>query len=219
VSIDRWLHVALMRLRSLFGSGRLDRDLDDELRFHIERQTEANVARGLPPEVARRQAVPAMRVALSAVDRDQPATSIALMGDVMASATAEPAFYARLLGGFAVMAMALALVGTYGVLAYAVALRTHEIGVRLALGADARSILWLVIRRTVLLAAAGVALGIFGASFTTGLLTAFLFETTPTDLPTFVTVTLAIFTAAVLAGFVPARRATQVDPLVALRHE
>ena len=165
------------------------------------------------------RAVPAIRAALRAVDRDQPATSIVLMDDLLASATAEPGFIARLLGAFASLAVVLALIGTYGVLAYSVAQRTHELGLRLALGARASAILWMVLRRTLLLTAAGVALGVVGAVLTTRFLGTFLFETTPTDPATFAAVTIAIFVAALAAGWVPARRATRVDPLVALRHE
>jgi putative ABC transport system permease protein len=138
---------------------------------------------------------------------------------VLAASTAEPRFHARLLGAFAVLAVMLAVVGTYGVLAYSVAQRTHEIGVRVALGARAPAIVWMVIRRTMLLSAAGVALGTAGAWMTTRLLTTFLFETTPTDPATFAGGTLTIFIAALVAGLIPARRATEVDPLVALRHD
>jgi predicted permease len=165
------------------------------------------------------RAVPAIRTALRAVDRNQPARSIVLMDDVLAASTAEPRFQARLLGAFAGLAVLLAVIGTYGLLAYAVAQRTHEIGVRVALGARPSAIVWMVIRRTMLLGAAGAALGTAGAWMTTRLLTRLLFETAPTDPAVFAGVTLAIFIAALVAGLVPARRATEVDPLVALRHE
>jgi putative ABC transport system permease protein len=165
------------------------------------------------------QVIPAIRTALSAVDRNQPATSIVSMEGVMASATAEPAFYMRLLGTLALIAVALAIVGTYGVLAYAVAQRTHEIGLRMALGARSRTVLWMVLRRTLVLSTIGIGLGLAGAALTTRLLTTFLFETPPTDAVTFASVAFAIFAAALIAGLIPARRATRVDPLVALRHE
>jgi putative ABC transport system permease protein len=165
------------------------------------------------------QAIAGIRSALSTVDRNQPATSIVSMEDVMSSATAEPAFYMRLLGTLAFVAVALAIVGTYGVLAYTVAQRTHEIGLRMALGARSRSVLWMVVRRTLVLSTIGVGLGLAGAALTMRLLTAFLFETPPTDRLTFASVACAIFAAALIAGMIPARRATRVDPLVALRHE
>ena len=164
-------------------------------------------------------AVPAVRNALRAVDKDQPATAIGLLTDSLDRATAEPAFYARLLGTFAVLAVVLALVGTYGVIAYAVAQRNHEIGLRMALGARAASVVWLVIRRTLVLGMAGVVIGTSVAWLATRLLKTVLFEVTPTDPATFTAVAITVFVAALLAGLIPAHRATRVDPLVALRHE
>ncbi|HXW08108.1 MAG TPA: ABC transporter permease [Vicinamibacterales bacterium] len=164
-------------------------------------------------------AIPAIRNVLSSVDKDQPAASIGLMRDVLDSATAEPGFYARLLGTFAALAVLLALIGAYGVVAYSVAQRSHEIGLRRALGAQDRGILWMVIRRVVSLGAAGVVLGAIIAWLASRLLETFLFEVTPTDPATFIAVALTVFAAAVLAGVIPARRAARVDPLVALRHE
>jgi ABC-type antimicrobial peptide transport system permease subunit len=120
---------------------------------------------------------------------------------------------------FALLAVVLALVGTYGVIAYSVALRNHEIGLRMALGASDSSVVWLVIRRTLVLGATGVAVGTTAAWLVTRLLRSFLFETTPTDPATFGAGALIVFVAALLAGLIPARRATRVDPLVALRHE
>ena len=163
--------------------------------------------------------IPALRNVLRAVDQNQPATRIGLMRDVLEAATAEPGFYARLLGTFALLAVALALIGTYGVIAYSVAQRTHEIGLRMALGARDRSVLWLVVRRTLILGTCGVVIGTIAAWMATQLLETFLFEVTPTDPATFTAVAMTVFTAALLAGLIPGRRATRIDPLVALRHE
>jgi putative ABC transport system permease protein len=162
---------------------------------------------------------PALRSVLRSVDRNQPAQSIASMGDAMAAATLEPGFQARLLGAFASLALLLALVGTYGVLAYSVAQRTREIGLRMALGARRNAVLWMVIRRSLVLGGMGVAIGTVGALWASRFLAAFLFEIEPTDPGTFGVVALMILLAALAAGFIPARRATHVDPLVALRHE
>ena len=164
-------------------------------------------------------AIPSIRNVLRSVDANQPATALGLMNDLLDASTSEPEFFARLLGTFALLAVILALVGTYGVIAGTVAQRNHEIGIRMALGADRRKVVWLVIRRTLVLGAAGVAVGTAAAWLATRLLQTFLFETTPTDPATFTTVALTVFVAAVLAGMIPARRATRVDPLVALRHE
>jgi len=164
-------------------------------------------------------AIPAIRNVLRAVDSNQPATSIGLMKDVVNAATADPGFDAKLLSTFALLAVILALVGTYGVIAYSVVQRSHEIGLRMALGARAPSVLWLVIRRTLMLGAAGVVIGTLVAWLATRLLASFLFETTPTDPATFAAVALIVLIAALLAGLIPARRATRIDALVALRHE
>jgi putative ABC transport system permease protein len=162
---------------------------------------------------------PTLRDVLRSMDKDQPAAALGLMKDVVELATATPAFYARLLGIFAALAVALALLGTYGVIAYSVAQRSREIGLRMALGAQGSRVVSMVLLRTGRLALAGVAIGAAAAWATTDFLRTLLFEITPTDPVTFVAVTLAIFTAAMLAGAVPARRATRVDPLTALRHE
>ena len=162
---------------------------------------------------------PAMRSAVHAVDRTLPADAITTMESVMEAATAEPRFNARLLGGFAILALLLTVIGTYGVLAYSVAQRTHEIGVRMALGAGGGDVRWMVVRRTLALSAAGIALGMGGALAATRLLATLLFEITPTDVPTFVATAVAILLAAVAASYLPARRATRVNPLLALRHE
>jgi predicted permease len=163
--------------------------------------------------------IPALRTALRATDKNQAATSIVRMDEVMFLATAEPRFHTRLLGTFAVLGLLLAAVGVYGVIAYSVAQRTHEIGVRMALGARATAVVWMVLRGTLWMGATGVLLGSAGALAATRLLTPFLFETTPTDLATFVAVAITMFAAALTAGAIPARRATRIDPLVALRHE
>ena len=164
-------------------------------------------------------AVPAVRNVLHAVDKEQPAAAIGLMKDVVDNATAEPSFNARLLAIFAGLALTLAVIGTYGVIAYSVAQRTHEIGLRMALGARGSRVLSMVLRRTGALAIAGVAIGTAAAWAATRLLATFLFETTPTDPGIFTAGALVVFAAAMLAGAVPARRATRVDPLLALRHE
>ena len=164
-------------------------------------------------------AVPSIRAVLRAVDKDQPAISVGLMSDTLDAATAEPEFNATLLGAFALLAVILALVGTYGVIAYSVAQRQHEIGLRMALGARATVVMWLVIRRTLILGAAGVIIGAAAAWFVTRLLETFLFEISPGDPATFTVVAGSVFAAALLAGVIPACRAARVDPLVALRHE
>jgi putative ABC transport system permease protein len=138
---------------------------------------------------------------------------------VMSAATAEPAFHARLLGIFASLALILAAVGIYGVVAYAVSQQTQEIGVRMALGAQPGAVVWMVLRRTLMLSATGVALGAGGAFAATRILARLLFEITPRDPATFSAVASIIFLVALAAAVVPASRAARIDPVVALRHD
>lgn len=159
----------------------------------------------------------AMRGVLQEVDKDQPAQSIATMADVLSATTAEPRFQARLISVFSILALLLSGVGIYGVLAYSVTERTHEIGIRMTLGAAKADIARMVLRRSLTLVTAGVALGIAGAVAVTRVLGAFLFEVKPTDPATFVLVATLLAAVALLAGLLPTRRAARVDPLVALR--
>jgi putative ABC transport system permease protein len=165
------------------------------------------------------QLAPALRKVLHEVDRDQPVESIAPMSDFINANTAEPRFQARLLGAFSLLALILSAVGIYGVLAYAVTQRTHEIGIRMALGAESADVLRMVLRRTLILAASGIALGTAGALAVTRVLAKFLFEVKPTDPATFIVVAALLAGVALVAGAIPARRASNVDPMVALRYE
>jgi putative ABC transport system permease protein len=162
---------------------------------------------------------PAMRAAFHEVDKDQPAQSIATMQELVAATTAEPRFQARLLGAFSLLALVLATLGIYGVLAYSVAQRTREIGIRMALGAETGDVIGMVLRRTAALAGAGILLGAGGALALTRVLARFLFEVKPTDPATFLTVAFGLAAVAMAAGFIPARRATRIDPAVSLRYE
>ncbi len=132
---------------------------------------------------------------------------------------AAPRFRALLLGIFAGLAVCLAMAGVYGVMAYLVGQRTNEIGVRVALGASSSNVLWLVLRQGITLASLGLAVGVIGAVAATRLLTSMLFEVKPVDLMTYVSVTVLLAGVALLASYIPARRAAKVDPIVALRHE
>jgi predicted permease len=161
----------------------------------------------------------AMRGVLRGVDKDQPVQRIAPMRELVAATTAEPLFQARLFALFSALALMLAAIGIYGVLAYSVAERTHEIGIRVALGAQARDVARMVLRRTLALSVPGLVLGILGALAVTRVLDRLLFGVKPNDPATFGSVAALLAAVALVAALIPARRAARVDPMVALRAE
>jgi putative ABC transport system permease protein len=154
-----------------------------------------------------------------ALDREAPVFNINTLDEYMGAAVAEPKFDTMLLGLFAGLALLLTSVGLYGVMAYIVAQRTREFGIRMALGARSRDVLRLVIKQGMGLALFGAAIGIAGALALTRAMKSWLFGVGPTDPLTFAAVALMLAGVALLACYIPARRATKVDPLVALRHD
>jgi putative ABC transport system permease protein len=161
----------------------------------------------------------AARKEISRLDPTLPVTKVSTMEQRVATALAPSRFRTTLIGLFAAVALILACVGIYGVISYSVTQRTHEIGIRLALGAQRRNVLRLVLGQGALLAVIGVILGLAGAFALTRLMAGLLFGVTPTDAAIFTCVPLGLTAIALLASYLPARRATKVDPLVALRYE
>jgi putative ABC transport system permease protein len=153
------------------------------------------------------------------VDPSIPVTQVRSMSEVLSVSLAEQRFNTLLLGIFAAVALLLASVGLYGVLAFSVAQRTREIGIRMALGAQARDVLRLVLRQGLILSSLGVAAGISVSLAGTRVLRGLLHGVAPTDPATFAVVALLLVAVALAACFLPARRAMKVDPMVALRHE
>jgi predicted permease len=161
----------------------------------------------------------ALRAEVSALDPELPIYQIATMTEILDREGQGDLIMVRLLTVFAVVALVMALMGVYGVMAYNVAQRTQEVGIRMALGARTDDIVGLIVRRGVLLAGLGLAAGLLLALATARFLAAFLFGLSPFDLPTFAAITAALGVAALVACYVPARRAARVDPIVALRVE
>jgi len=160
-----------------------------------------------------------LRRAIADVDRGQPIASLDTMQDLVSRSVAEPLFQTRVLAAFALLALLLAAVGIYGVVAYSVSERTREIGIRIALGAAPRDVMREVLTSALRIAAVGVALGSAGAFAATQTLSGLLFEVKPGDPAVFAAVAALLAAVAVAAGTIPARRATRVDPVVALRCE
>ena len=164
-------------------------------------------------------AVPGIQRTVNAVDPNIGIDAIAPMTLLVSNTVARQRFYAVMLGTFAAIAAILAIVGIYGVLAYAVVQRTHEIGIRLSLGAQRVQVLGLVLRKGLVLTTIGIGLGLIGATAGSRLLRSMLFGVTPLDVRTFATVSTAFALVATIACYLPARRATKVDPIIALRQE
>jgi predicted permease len=163
--------------------------------------------------------VSAVREEVRNMDKDLPLYNIQTMDEYLSAAVAQPRLTTLLLVIFAGLALALTAIGLYGVMSYSVAQRTHEIGIRMALGARPTDVLRLVVKQGMTLAGLGVGIGLVGAFFATRVMASLLFGISAKDPLTFATIALIIAAVALAACFVPARRATKVDPMVALRYE
>ena len=180
---------------------------------------------GLGTSASRQELILANAEAFTALDHwraqnaELPVSQLGTLDDRFAAAAAQPRFRTTLIALFAALALVLALVGTYGVLCHSVAQRTHEIGIRVAFGAEPDEVLKLVLKQDALPAIVGVLIGLCGSFALTGMLRNLLFGVSATDLPTFCGGSMLLTGTALVACYVPARRATRVDPVVALRYE
>jgi putative ABC transport system permease protein len=167
----------------------------------------------------RESLVPSVKNVVKEMDPNLPITHVETMREVIAESVWQPRLYATLFAVFSVVALTLAAVGIYGVMSYAVTARTNEIGIRIALGAERRHVLKLVVGQGMALALGGVGVGLAGGLLLTRLMKTLLFGVNATDPLTFAGVSLLLFSVAMLACYLPARKAAQVDPLVALRRD
>jgi len=158
-----------------------------------------------------------VRAQIAAVDPDQPVTKIQTVEEIMHGSRSQPRFTMLLLGVFSATALALAVIGIYGVLSYSVAQRRQEFGIRLALGAERADILLLVVRQGLRLAIAGIVVGLVAALLFTRLMSSMLYKVGALDLATFVLTPLFFLGVALFASYLPARRATKVNPIEALK--
>jgi putative ABC transport system permease protein len=163
--------------------------------------------------------VSALRQQVLAIDRNQPIYDVKTLEQRVSEAVAVSRSLMLLFAAFALLALVLGAVGIYGLVSYSVTQRTHEIGIRMALGAQTANVLSLIMRNGLVLILTGIAIGVASAVALTRFLTTLLFEVTPTDSATFIVVSLVFFTIAMIASLIPALRATRVDPLIALRYE
>jgi putative ABC transport system permease protein len=197
----------------------LDDELHPEIYFPVAQFPWPNLTLVVRTNGESLNFVGAVRNQVQAIDKDQPISNIHTMDELLARTVSQPRFNLILLAIFAGLALLLAAIGIYGVMSYLVTERTHEIGIRMALGAQTRDVLKLIVSQGLSLTSIGVAIGLIAAFGLTRLMRSLLFRVNTTDPLTFAVITLLVIAMALLACWIPARRAAKVDPLLSLRHE
>lgn len=162
--------------------------------------------------------VETVRSEVKAIDKDQPFSKVSTMEQLLSDSLVKNRFYTALLSGFAFIALVLAAAGIFGILSFSVTQRTHEIGTRMALGARQIDILRLIVKQNLSLVSAGILLGLAGAFVLNRFLSSLLYQVTPNDAVTFISVTIVLIITTLLACYIPAHRATKIDPAIALRN-
>jgi putative ABC transport system permease protein len=197
----------------------LDGKIKEQYYFPQAQRTQSTVSLLIRSTSNPASLVPAVRDAIHEVDKDQPIYRVMTMEEVVSNSVAQKRFSMLLLAIFAAVALLLAAVGIYGVMSYSVTQRTHEIGIRMALGANQSDVMKMVIRQGMTVTLIGVAIGLTGAFLVMRFISSLLFGVSSYDPMTFVVIPLILAGVALAACFVPARRATKVDPMIALRYE
>jgi putative ABC transport system permease protein len=200
-------------------SEQLDAPLRGTLYFPHAQTPNASMAIVIRTVADPMQLVNAVRGQVLALDHDQPIFDVKTMEDRLSNSLGRRRFTVVLLSGFSLLAMMLAGIGIYGVMAYAVAQRTHEIGIRMALGAAERDVLGMVLGQGLRLVCIGLVAGLAGALLLTKLMSTLLYGVSPDDPPTYAAVSAALIMVAIAASYFPARRAIRIDPINALRYE
>jgi putative ABC transport system permease protein len=211
----RWM--TIVGVSGNVRSERLDADVQPSVMMPLRQASSLSMALVVRTTGDPTRLSAAIGRSVRAADPDQPTFAVRTMDEVQSAATAPRRFSMQLLGGFALLALLLAAIGIYGVMAYLVSQRTREIGIRVALGARPSSVVRLVVAYALGLAGAGVAIGVAVASLLTRVMSGMLFQVSPTDPWTFAGITAVLFATALVAALTPARRAARVDPMVALR--
>jgi putative ABC transport system permease protein len=183
---------------------------------HIDQELAIRTSTGV---TGRASLITSVKNIVAELDPDQPLTAFMTMKQVLSRSLDDSRLYMRLLGIFAAVAALMAIMGVYGVMSYLVSKRTHEIGIRVALGAQRNDVLGLFVSLGLRLAIVGVLAGVAVSLVLNRVIASFLFGITATDPPTYAVVAAVLITVALLASYIPARRATKLDPIVALRYE